>query len=166
MQIVGDDQVEILGSTSNTADALRILGLTNQEYEAYCENEQIGGGDSSLLQKVLTGNSNEPEVQAARQKEVIRAFRDQYQQRIDLAADRREERIHQFDGAGLGPDAPNLFSEYNSITGYDIASIYEESLLRPGSLEPEDAKKLEDYKKWLYDYQTPLTGEDEPLNLA
>lgn len=67
---------------------------------------------TGALYAILKGTQDGPEAEAAKQKEVIRAFHRHYEDSMSAAADKREARIHKFDEAGFGPDAPDLFSEF------------------------------------------------------
>lgn len=128
-------------------------------------NELEGDNSSTrALYAVLKSTQDGPDAEAARQKEVVRAFHRHYEDSLRAAADKREARIHQFDGMGLGPDAPDLFSEFRSIYGYDVEGLYITARLQPGTLDEEEEGKLAQYKRWLY--SAPLEGENEPLILA
>lgn len=165
VESVGDDQVELLGNVSGITEALQVLGLSEQEYQQMRAGELEGDHSSNgALYSVLQGGQDGPDAEAARQKEVIRAFHRHYADNLSSAADKREARIHAYDDAGFGPEAPDLFSEFRSIYGYDVEGIYNAGLLRPGNLNEADAAKLAQYKAWLYG--APLTGADEPMELA
>lgn len=128
-------------------------------------NELEGDNSSTrALYAVLKSTQDGPDAEAARQKEVVRAFHRHYEDSLRAAADKREARIHQFDDAGFGPDAPDLFSEFRSIYGYDVEGLYNTARLQPGTLDAEEEGKLAQYKRWLYG--APLTGANEPLKLA
>lgn len=149
MKTVGDDQVELLGNVSSIPEALQVLGLSEQEYQQMRATElQNDHASNTALQAVLKGTQDGPEAEAARQKQVIRAFHRQYEESLSAAADKREARIHQFDDAGFGPDAPDMFAEFRAIYGYDVERIYNNATLRPDSVSHEDAEKLATYKRW------------------
>ena len=65
---------------------------------------------------------------------MIRTFHRQYADSLSAAADKREARVHKFDDAGFGPDAPDMFAEFRSIHGYDVEGLYNTATLRPESL--------------------------------
>jgi len=96
------------------------------------ENEH--SRSNGALHAVLKGTQESPEAEAARQKEVIRTFHRQYAESLSAAAEKREARVHKFDDAGFGPDAPDMFAEFRSIHGYDVEGLYNSATLRPGSL--------------------------------
>lgn len=121
MESVGDDQVELLGNVTGISEALQVLGLSEQEYQQMRASELEGDHSTNgALYSVLKGTHDGPDAEAARQKEVIRAFHRHYADNLSTAADRREARIHAHDGDGFGPDAPDLFAEFRSIYGYDV----------------------------------------------
>jgi len=125
MEAVGDDQVELLGNVSSIPEALQVLGLSEQEYQQMRASELEGDHSSTgALYAVLKGTQDGPDAEAAKQKEVIRAFHRNYEDSLNTAAEKREARIHEFDEAGFGPDAPDLFSEFRSIYGYDVEGLY------------------------------------------
>ena len=141
------------------------MGLSEQEYQQIRAGEPDGDHASTgALYAVLKSAQDGPEAEAAKQKEVIQAFHRHYSESLSVAAEQREARVHRFDEAGFGPDEPDQFAEFRSISGLDVEELYDAATLRPGSLGPEDAATLAAYKRWLYG--APLTEEDEPLNLA
>jgi hypothetical protein len=111
MESVGDDQVELLGNVTSMSEALQVLGLSEQEYQQMRARELEGDHSTNgALYSILKGTQDGPDAEAARQKEVIRAFHRHYADNLSTAADKREARIHTYDADGFGPDAPDLFA--------------------------------------------------------
>lgn len=94
MEAVGDDQVELLGNVSSIPEALQVLGLSEQEYQQMRASELEGDHSSTgALYAVLKGTQDGPDAEAAKQKEVIRAFHRNYED--SLIQQQKNER-HEF----------------------------------------------------------------------
>jgi hypothetical protein len=116
---------------------------------------------------VLKDENGAPDSEATAQKEVMRAFKRNYEAALASAAAKAEQRRHEFDSAGLGPAEHDLFEQYVAAGGYeDVEDLYNRGQLRPGTLTSEGEAKLSDYRRWLYKADIPASDEHEPINQA